>query len=203
MERKRWSYTYLDSSRSVIACMRRDVTDVYASETDAVTGIYNYSGFRRAVRRMIADNPEIDFCMIRMDLDHFKVYNDLYGIRAGDELLAAIGAVGRSHSASLRVYGHLQGDHFIACVPVKGLDVRRSIDDVAKKLRAIQPDFSFVVRCGIYNIDDSGLDVGIMGDRALMALRSTKGRYDADFAYYDESMRAEVFEKQELSLIHI
>ena len=199
MERKRWSYTYLDSSRSVIACMRRDVTDVYASETDAVTGIYNYSGFRRAVRRMIADNPEIDFCMIRMDLDHFKVYNDLYGIRAGDELLAAIGAVGRSHSAPLRVYGHLQGDHFIACVPVKGLDVRRSIDDVAKKLRAIQPDFSFVVRCGIYNIDDSGLDVGIMGDRALMALRSTKGRYDADFAYYDESMRAEVFEKQELA----
>ncbi|MFR5880813.1 MAG: EAL domain-containing protein [Cloacibacillus evryensis] len=55
------------------------------------------------------------------------------------------------------------------------------------------------MRCGIYNIDDSGLDVGIMGDRALMALRSTKGRYDADFAYYDESMRAEVFEKQELA----
>ena len=63
MERKRWSYTYLDSSRSVIACMRRDVTDVYASETDAVTGIYTYSGFRRAVRRMIADNPEIEMCI--------------------------------------------------------------------------------------------------------------------------------------------
>ncbi|MDO5562289.1 MAG: diguanylate cyclase, partial [Synergistaceae bacterium] len=197
-ERKTWKYTYVDDARTIIACMRRDVTDIYNSETDHLTGIYNQTGFARAARDMFEANPDTDFCMLRMDIDHFKVYNDIYGIEAGNELLKVIGQASTSCFASMGVYGRIQGDHFVACLPTEELDIDYSIDIVEGRLFAVQPDFSFVVRCGIYCVDDKKLNVAIMCDRALMALRSTKGRYDVNFAYYDESMRVDMFDKQEL-----
>ena len=202
-ERKKWSFTYLDENRDVIACTRRDVTDIYETETDSLTGIYNKTGFCRAARDMITENPKVQFCITRTDLDHFKIYNDIYGIRAGDELLAAVGRLLRENSSKpLTIYGHLQGDHFVSLVPAKDIDINQWRTVVMNVLQGERPEYSFTLRFGMYIIDDPSTDIAIMCDRALMALHSTKGDFYNFFATYGESMKEDIFKEQRyLSLV--
>ena len=199
LEQKKWSYTYLDENRDMIAYTRRDVTDRCALETDSVTGLYNQAGFRRAARELLRACPEEKFCIVRMDIDHFKVYNDVYGITAGDALLAAIGQSVEQDADPRGVYGRLQGDHFAACIPLRQLNPRKWQRQIMSTLTSERPEFSFVTRFGAYAVEDPELDVDIMCDRALMALRSTKNSYDRFFAQYDGSMRQDMLKKQAIT----
>ena len=200
LERKQWSFSYLDDSRSLITYTRRDVTDIYRSEIDEMTNLYNRGGFFRAVHDLLVTNPNTRFCIIRFDIDHFKVYNDLYGIGAGDALLTSVGRALISGCASpLCVCAHLEGDHFILCTPMQTANVKELQEILMKALTAERPDFRFVLRFGMYAMDEIKVDISIMCDRALMALRSTKGDYNRNVASYNVSMRDDMLEKQKLA----
>ena len=61
-------------------------------------------------------------------------------------------------------------------------------------------DFTFFVRLGIFPIDDPSLDVNLMCDRALLALRSAKSGYvGSKYVFYDEKLRSSVLKEQELA----
>ncbi|MDO4549036.1 MAG: EAL domain-containing protein [Clostridia bacterium] len=50
-------------------------------------------------------------------------------------------------------------------------------------------------------MDDRDADMGVMCDRALLALRSVKNNYDVHWAWYDASMREELLEEQHINAI--
>ena len=51
---------------------------------------------------------------------------------------------------------------------------------------------------GVYAVDDRTLPIGIMCDRAMMALNTLKGSYEKQVAYYDESLRQEILREQKI-----
>ncbi len=62
---------------------------------DELTGLLTSKSFFSELRREAA-RAELDgrpFCVLMMDLDHFKVVNDTYGHLAGNETLESIGTV--------------------------------------------------------------------------------------------------------------
>ena len=66
---------------------------VYQSSHDQLTGLYNrhhlaQEGNRKYAR---AKRHNEDFCVIIVDIDHFKNVNDTYGHLIGDEILKAVG----------------------------------------------------------------------------------------------------------------
>ncbi len=57
------------------------------------------------------------FSILYFDLDHFKVYNDTYGFKKGDNLLQATAELLKKHFMSKGSFlGHIGGDDFIAVV---------------------------------------------------------------------------------------
>lgn len=60
------------------------------SETDYLTGLYNNRKFHQLTQSYITDSTK-PFSMISIDIDSFKEVNDLYGHRAGDEILKELG----------------------------------------------------------------------------------------------------------------
>ena len=198
LARKKWQYTYLDESRDVIAFTRSDITDLYTAQTDPVTGIYNREKFYSAARRLIDANPEIRFAIARFDIDHFKAFNELYGIAEGDRMLREVGSAFRRMKIKLFLYGHMEADHFICCLPVYSLYQLPTLHNCELWLHNKHPEFDFSVRMGVYCIEDPALEVSLMSDRALLALRSVKGMYAERFAFYNDSMRAAMLEEQEL-----
>lgn len=58
--------------------------------SDALTGLVNRTQFRQMLRRQIAfaERHHSRFCILFVDLDHFKTVNDTLGHSAGDSVLA-------------------------------------------------------------------------------------------------------------------
>ncbi len=170
------------------------------SERDALTGLLNRDGFNKNVRSLIDSYPETTFVLVYGDIDRFKVFNDLYGTEAGDQLLASVGSMISRSLPPRAVAAHLRADHFIACMPLESFDAPTFLRALDAWFDAYSIDFAFFVRLGVYIIKNPSLDVVLMSDRALLSLRAAKdGHAGSRFAYYHEGMRDSVLREQELA----
>ena len=167
------------------------------SEIDEKTGIYNKQAFCRKAAELIRGNPGKKYVILRWDIDRFKVFNDIFGVAAGDAYLAQVGCAYRTHRYKM-LYGHWEADHFVTCMAADDFDCGKIQTELVKFVSGKHPDFEFIPRIGVYEVDDPWLEVSLMCDRALLALKSIKGDYSLRAAYYDESMRASLIEEQEI-----
>jgi len=71
--------------------------------------------------------------VLMIDLDHFKRLNDTYGHRAGDDVLAAVGACLRSELRNSDLGGRFGGEELTVLLP--GVDVVE-IMTTAERIRA-------------------------------------------------------------------
>ncbi|MFW4355904.1 EAL domain-containing protein [Gordonibacter sp. KGMB07426] len=167
---------------------------------DSLTGLLSRSGFNSRVRALISENPGESFVIVYGDIDRFKVYNDLFGTHAGDQLLAAIGAMLRDLLPPNTAVARLRADHFVCCCPHSLLYPDRLLSLLDDWFANYREDFTFFVRLGIYVIDEPELDVSLMCDRALLALKAAKdGHAGSKYALYDETLRASVLKEQQLA----
>jgi len=84
------------------------------AELDEITGLHNRRYFERHVANTVrsAQRGSATFALLYLDLDGFKRVNDLYGHRAGDELLRAVGRRIADNVSDNDVVARLGGDEF-------------------------------------------------------------------------------------------
>ncbi len=170
------------------------------SDHDTLSGLLSRSGFDKRVRMIIDGHPNESFLLVYGDIDRFKVYNDLFGAPAGDRLLADIGAMIRNLMPAGAAAARLRADHFVCCCSRSSFDPDRMLAALDAWFASYREDFTFFVRLGIFPIDDPSLDVNLMCDRALLALRSAKSGYvGSKYVFYDEKLRSSVLKEQELA----
>jgi diguanylate cyclase (GGDEF)-like protein len=121
--------------------------------TDGLTGIFNRRAVLESLRSEIsrAARENSSFCLIMLDIDHFKKINDTYGHSAGDKVLVEI--VNRMKSA-LRPYdviGRYGGEEFVVGISKTDSKTNRVI---AERLRTCICERPF-------QIEDRKTDVSI------------------------------------------
>ncbi|RDB64522.1 PAS domain S-box protein [Gordonibacter sp. 28C] len=171
-----------------------------SSDHDALSGLLSRNGFNERVRSLLDDHPGEQYMLVYGDIDRFKVYNDLFGTLTGDRLLADIGTMIRDVMPAGSVAARLRADHFVCCCPRSSFDPDALLAKFDEWFSSYRDDFTFFVRVGLYAIDDPTLDVNLMCDRALLALRSAKSGYaGSKYVLYDERLRSSVLKEQELA----
>lgn len=171
----------------------------HLSKISDVTGIYKRWTFYETLSKELRKHADKKYVLMRGDLDRFKLFNDTFGVSEGDRLLRMLGDLCRVHEREMLAYGYLGNDHFVICVEKGTLEPENVIAEVTGMLTKNFPNFDFVIRLGIYEIEDPSMDATLMCDRAFLALRSVKGAYAKRYAYYDESMRYNLLEEQEIT----
>lgn len=168
-------------------------------QRDKKTGIYNKQTFLAKTQKMLNENPGKKYILILMNLDRFKVFNDLFGFSNGDRILEQIG-YNLSHSISDNsTYGHIYADHFVVCTKMLSeARLKEIFKNAEPYIKALHPKFEFVMRYGIYKIGSSDEDVSIALDRAELALSSIKQDFTKRYAFYNDSMIEDLKEEQEL-----
>ncbi len=81
---------------------------------DALTGLLNRDGFMREATRRLAGAPDA-LCLL-LDIDGFKAVNDMYGHRAGDNLLVEAAERLRGQLPDQTAIGRMGGDEFAILV---------------------------------------------------------------------------------------
>ena len=170
------------------------------SESDLLSGLLDRNGFNAHVRTLIDAHPGKAYVLVYGDIDRFKVYNELFGIEAGDRLLADVGELVRRKLPQSAVAARLRADHFICCLSRSLFDADRVLSLFNDWFAAYRQDFTFFVCMGVYPIDDPTLDVNLMCDRALLALRAAKcGDAGSRYALYDDALRISLLKEQQLA----
>lgn len=172
----------------------------YAATHDFLTGLYNREHFYKQAERCLRLHPDERYLMICSDIRSFKMINEVFGRETADRLLVNMAEAIRSQAIGGEVYGRLVNDRFALMMRKRDYREMKLIDKSAEIVK-IANDISYPLKVylGVYEIDDTSLPISTMCDRAMLALGTIKGDYQKQVAYYDEKLRYNVLQEQELA----
>ena len=114
----------------------------YQANHDPLTGLYNRREFETQLSRLIDEAREHDsqHALCYVDLDQFKVVNDMCGHSAGDELLRQLAELLQSQVRDADVLARLGGDEFGVLLTHCGL---KQAARIADSMRTALASFRF------------------------------------------------------------
>ncbi|MEF9876742.1 MAG: EAL domain-containing protein [Gordonibacter sp.] len=177
----------LDALEQENAELRRRLDE--ACRFDPLTGLLSKGFFYEAVSELLRQAPSTSFSIVCFDICRFKLVNDLEGMEQGDRLLCAFADALQAQYPSQgdTFVARLGGDLFAVCVPSRSKDLVER--ELAAVCAACPPSFNVFAVAGVYRIKDRGLSVGLMCDRAMMALHAVKGSYFGRISEYEPGLR--------------
>ena len=84
-----------------------------AAATDGKTGLLNAHTWGARAEHQLRRGGGAPHAVLVLDLDHFKVVNDLYGHLAGDQVLAAVATALRAEVRERDLVGRFGGEEFV------------------------------------------------------------------------------------------
>jgi len=91
---------------------------------DGLTGLFNHRYFQERLSGEIskADRYHKDLCLIMMDVDHFKKFNDQYGHPEGDRVLRSVAeTILKSVRQKVDIAARYGGEEFVVILPEANL----------------------------------------------------------------------------------
>jgi diguanylate cyclase (GGDEF)-like protein/PAS domain S-box-containing protein len=126
----------------------------YQASHDSLTNLINRSEFERNVRKAIlnAKTKKKKSSLIYLDLDRFKMVNDLYGHAAGDELLIQFSNLVKSKLRGTDILARLGGDEF--ALLLSGCALHQAEEKAHEVLQSIQ-EYKFIWEQKSFNVEAS------------------------------------------------
>ena len=126
--------------------IRQDVTNKKKLEQlaieDTLTGVYNRRYFNKIMEKELrrTKRENLNLCLLSIDIDDFKKYNDTFGHPKGDEVLIKVAqSLKFSASRATDFVFRMGGEEF--CIIFSGLDTEKSLEfsnELVKKIENLQ-----------------------------------------------------------------
>lgn len=171
----------------------------FVTQRDILTGLYNRESFYKEAREFIIKSSEK--CIIAVwNVDRFKVVNELFGSRLGDQVLRNIAHQLIDLLKDKGICTRTEADSFVFCTTKEYLEtLMPKIDRILTGQDHRSPiDYTLQLHMGIYEVNDPDMPVYLMCDRADMALQTIKDSYLVRSAYYSEKLKEDILNEQEL-----
>jgi diguanylate cyclase (GGDEF)-like protein len=110
--------------------------------SDGLTGLHNYRHFQESLAAEVsrAERYSEEFCLLMMDLDHFKSVNDTVGHQRGDEVLREVAAALARCSRESDYLARYGGEEFAVILPRTPLKEARTVAQrICDQVREIDP----------------------------------------------------------------
>ena len=172
----------------------------YQSRHDRLTGIYNHQAFYSETEKLIKLHPDREFVLVYLDINHFKVVNDLLGMEMADEILIKIANSMLEHVNQIGCATCCRNntDRFTFCIPVEHFDPDKLTSYKIIEDERISFRYRISFTYGIYYITDPTVPIMQMCDRAALAMSGIKGKANYYYVVYDEKMREKMITEQQI-----
>jgi diguanylate cyclase (GGDEF)-like protein len=187
----------------------------FMAHNDPLTKVFNRRGIERAFDEAFAEafteafaahTPGKVVALAYIDLDRFKLINDLFGHHAGDEVLLQVCERITAVLADGQHLGRVGGDEFVIVMPDTTMDAaelicRGIVGRIGGKPFRVA-DKAFHVRCSVGLIEvAAGLPMKDAMSTADHACREAKQGQNAGFVVYERHAKAFRERESELRLV--
>lgn len=151
------------------------------ANTDELTGLFNHRFFHQCLDEEIARCSRFGeiFCLLYIDLDLFKIYNDTQGHLEGDEILRIVSREIKSSIRMIDTSFRYGGDEFAVILPYAQLDGAYKVGEkIRKAIESTMDAKGIAISCsvGIASWPADGLmreDIIKTADAALYFAKQT------------------------------
>ena len=193
-----------DMPEKIMARVRRiialfeDRMIIQSTEKDELTGLLSKSYFYEYASLQDKFNPGRKMDAVTVNINHFHLYNELYGMSEGNLVLKRI-ADGLKIFAEKTggIAGRSDADNFSLYVPHQE-SYEKLVEDISESIRKDSNIHNTSIRIGVNDlIDDEDNRLEMAFDRARMAADSANGNTTSVITYYDAAMRKQrMFEER-------
>lgn len=160
---------------------------------DHLTGAASYQKFLLEAQKKLL-TMDRSGAFIVMDIDQFKLINELFGYQKGDETLRFLDRQWKEWIHKDELYARKIADQFVVMAFYDNQDefIKRVEDFIAQIINNKENiQSSYVIRpaLGIYLIQDETEDIQYMLNNAAMAHYSIKGQNNGHFGIFDKAFK--------------
>lgn len=169
---------------------------------DSLTGIPNRNFFEKEAR-IILDTAPSKYAYIILNVNKFKLVNDIFGFSEGDRLLQHIANTLCREVRKEEISARFDTDNFHILSVYTGKEtLEQRMMDVAGAITDYRFDknipHTLSVGFGVYLIEEKAMSIGGMGDKARMALSKIKGFHSPTTYFYNNEIIRQFMEEQEI-----
>lgn len=160
------------------------------SVTDGLTGLYNHRYFQGCLAELDAKENNQPYCLLMLDVDYFKNYNDNFGHIKGDDILRQLADVISKNVRDLDIVARYGGEEFAIilrkCNRKKAFSIAERIRKGVAKYqfpgRELQPGGQLTVSIGLaaFSKDlDKGQLLNLADQALYMAKKKGRNRVES------------------------
>lgn len=167
---------------------------------DELTDIPNFKKFMLDAPRIIKNHKHNEYIIIKFDIDRFKLFNDVFGMKKGNELLQIIALALKDISDDCgEMFARINADEFILLKKFVSFEKteqeRLEFETIVNRIMRINYEIKF--NYGRYLIESKEVDFQEIYEKVNFAHRNAKENKDTNVCDFDSKiMQMKLREKE-------
>ena len=161
---------------------------------DPVTGGDTFAKFQMDYEETVSGCPNVSFALLSLDLNRFKMINDMYGSEEGDRILQNMDRIWKEIFREHEYCGHRMADRFAVLLTYQSREeLELRIRDYRKLLRETTKNrYNLSLRIGVYLLQGTKESFSTAYSRSMMAFAAAKDSEKHFYAFYNEEMEEQL-----------
>lgn len=161
---------------------------------DPVTGGDTFAKFQMDYEETVSGCPNVSFALLSLDLNRFKMINDMYGSEEGDRILQNMDRIWKEIFREHEYCGHRMADRFAVLLTYQSREeLEFRIRDYRKLLRETTKNrYNLSLRIGVYLLQGTKESFSTAYSRSMMAFAAAKDSEKHFYAFYNEEMEEQL-----------
>ena len=173
----------------------------YIANHDELTGVFSRNKFFEDCNQLIKDDPQTPRYMIASNIQNFKLVNEVFGRKTGDEILKLTAQILEESCREYpdAIFGRISEDKFALFIR-KALFNPSFFESGIISLRSIVKTSSYSLRVlfGISETNGYFDNAQILYDQALMAIKTIKNDYQRVYTFYNSELMEQMMVEQDI-----
>ena len=171
---------------------------VQQTEKDKLTGLYTIDYFFEYLKQIIPLDMGSDRDAIVIDIEHFRLINEIYGRGVGDQILSQIGNYLQQTLATLNAIACRAGADvfYVYCIHQEDYgDLQEALQSMLAKVAKVS---NIRIRIGVWQYVERNLDPESWFDRAKNACDRIGGNFTNSIAFYNSGLHSKHLREERL-----